>query len=329
MAFAHWKSIRWIGATIGVLGLGMMVAGLLVEPYFHFGSQFLVHLGVAFIVATIIGGIIEIGEFKEFFERRLIGILTGKELIDLLDEKHLLKLYGDIVRGIARRTVTNPMHDYEDYISAVCDPLLAYANLRHRKNQGETIHYAILTEAELQALGVDIKHHGKVGRTEVKLRYMIVSPKQFEQDIDEFGWNWWVNEVPGLPLEKHYHFSLTVDGKTIFPQTSEPIKRVHGIVEFDVDEKLPFQSSAWIEAKMTYYEFGIQSVFQSTFGALTHNATVHFASREPLELFARMFGVTDDLPEPSIAGNSVSIQYPGWILPDHGYYISLAKPLSE
>ena len=324
----HWHSIRWVLAAVGGVGVGMIVAGFYVENHSHYLAAFLFHLGVAYVVACVIGGIIEVGEFKDFFEQRLIGIFTGKQLVDILDNNHLLELHGKIIEGIARKTVTNPAHEYQDYVASVCNPLTAFASLRHRKNQAETIHYKILNDTELTKLGIDLMHLGNVGQTDVKLRYMIVSPKLTEPDKDEFGWSWWVSEIPGLPLDKHYEFSVSVDGKPHTPVTKEMVRKVKGTVVFDVDELLPFHGTAWVEARMTYYELGVQTVFQSTFGSLTHNASVHFASREPLELFARMFGVTDDAPDPSIAGNSVSIQYPGWILPDHGYYISLSKPES-
>jgi hypothetical protein len=321
-----WKSIRWIGISVLFVGIAAILGGQLLKPDWHFWAEFLIHLGVALVVASLVGFLLELSEFREFFENRLIGILTGKELIDLMNDQHLLDLHGKIVRGLARRRVNNPAHDYENYVSSVCDRLAEYAGIRHRKNQAETIHYSVLNDAELVALGLDAtKLHGLVGKTEVRLRYQVVSPRVSEPDVDEFGWSWWVREVPGLALEKHYEFTLSVDGQTITPKNTNPVKRVKWTVEFDIEEKLPFQGTAWVEAKMVYYEYGLEVVFQSTFGALTHNASVHFASREPLELFARMFGVADDNSDPSIAGNSVSIQYPGWVLPQHGYYISLSK----
>jgi len=286
-------------------------------------SSLLIHVGMALIISSIIGLFLEMTEIKDFFENRLVNIISQNEFVDMLSEERLLDLAVTAIQGLGRRRTTNPAYNYDDFGAKVRNDVLENIGKTYRKDYFETIDYSVLRDKELPQIGIlisDLKC--ALSRVVSTTRYEIISPEKEKEIEYEVTCFYYTAPIPGLAFEKQFSFELDVDGERIALDISKFITTKDGKIEIDIKHKIKVTGSAWVEMKLISLEDELSGHFVNYMNELTQNVTLHFSSREELVLNAEIFGMTVNYNEPSITNNSVSIQYPGWALPGHGYFIT-------
>jgi len=321
---------RWIIAVIFSVGVILMLFGELIKIklQYEFVPQVLIHLGMALVISSIIGLFLELTEIKDFFERRLVGILSGDEFIKLVSEDKLVDYNVTTIRGIGSKRVTNPLYDYHDFATTIGYDILSNVGQVYRKDYYETVDYRILNEEETRELGLNRESLTKVPAKIVSsTRYQLISPSSEKEQEFLITCSYRASRIPGFEPKQQLGFEISIDGEDININPEKFITVNDKEISFDFEHNLKFTSSSWVSYKLTSLEYELGGSFPNYMDCLTQGATVHFSSREPLELNAEIFGMTANYTPPSITSNSVSIHNPSWVLPGHGYFITWEKAI--
>lgn len=326
----YFDKAKYFIALVAALGIVCVLVSELRNPEIAALSSLVdalfQHVGVALLIAAVVGLMLELSEIKEFFESRVMGILSGNEFIDIVNEKQLINLNVCTTRGIGRRRTTNPEYEYEDFAKTIGNEIIEVIGKPYRKDALETIDYVFLTKTETEMLGIKLDSSDvRVVKIVQTSRYQIINPETGVEIPHTFGWEWWVQPLPGLDPKKQFSIEITINGVRENVVIANELTINEKTIDLNFLKTVPVTDSAWIEAKLTTLEWDLRGSFNSAFPELTHKASVHFSSNEPMELDADILGITPRQSDPSIASTSVSMQYPGWLLPGHSYHISWQK----
>ena len=96
---------KWIIAGSFLCGVVFILIGEILSLKYGIKTlaQVIVHVGIAFIIAGIIGCFLELTEIKEFFEKRLAGILAGDDFMQMVSEDTLYQLNYKTMIGLATK----------------------------------------------------------------------------------------------------------------------------------------------------------------------------------------------------------------------------------
>jgi hypothetical protein len=222
--------------------------------------------------------------------------------------------------------INNPSYDYETLPQVITAEILSKAGGIYHEDYHETIEYYILNNKQLRNLSIDesLSEKGVVSINR-KLSFWLVAPDENEETEHNINFNWYVKKIPGFNKNSHFDIKLSIGEEEI------PIKKESYISEkeemedyifLDFHYTVNFKSGVLIEFESAQYAYGEAGSINSFMETLTYNMNVHFSSEQPLDLDAEVFGLAESYYEPTITQNSVSIQFPEWMLPGHGYFIS-------
>lgn len=291
------------------------------------GFSSLSHLGTALMIASIIGFFLEITEIKDFFGKRLVDILFEDAYIGSINEERLIKLNSETLKGIGKIKINNPEYEIDDFVKKIQANVLENIGKIYRKDFQEIIHYSILTNGEIQELGLnpDELKNRRLVRTITTIKFRLIAPNEEEQTFD-LDCVYEPILIPGLdPSKQMISFDLRIDDDKVPIDISEYIKPNERNLSFNLIHPVSFKSTASFTASIEYkresYEYhDLSGRIKTSMNTLTHGANIHFASREVLEVGAEFYGVTnykESVPTP----NSISIDYSDWALPEAGYFI--------
>lgn len=323
--FNYAKSTKWIILFTFTLGLLLTLFGeyLKILSYSSIIWGSCIQLGTALTISSILGLFFEITEIKEFFEQRILGILSKDEFIDLVDEEKLVDMTISNMTGLAEKRIDNPLWEHYDFALSVGYGILDNVGEVYRKDYFETIDYSVLTKPEIDKLGLDSSEiHEKITKLKVTTKYRLISPKDKDPVPYTLSHYWIAEKLKGLDVKESFKFSIYVEDEKQDIKLTEFIEEKDDFITFNFSKEIEFTSDIWIEFELISFELDLSGIFSRTMDQLTHNATVHFSSREQLDFVSSFFGITANNDEPSITSNSVSFQYPGWALPGHGYFIA-------
>ncbi len=318
------KNIRWLIIAYFLFGVVLM---LVAESYLMNGSRFFAsmvsNVGMAVMIASIVGFIVEFTEMKNFFEERLKHILKGEEFVSSLTEEKLKEYNLMVMRRIIQSKISNPGYDYNSLPQVITDGILSGVGGVYRDDYHETVEYNILQEKEKEDLALDSSAISKeIVKMTANIRFHLIAPKEKEDVEYVLPYVWHVKKIPGLDKNSHCDLSLLVDGESRPVQKEEFIEETENEVLMKFKLPIKFNTGASIELRAVIYEYGNSGSLASRVETLTHNVNVHFSSDRPLEFSTEIFGMSGICSPPSITRNAVSIRFPGWLLPGHGYYVS-------
>ncbi len=318
------KNIRWVIIAYFLFGIVLM---LVAESYLINDSKFFAsmvsNVGMAVMIASIVGFIVEFTEMKNFFEERLKQILKGEEFLSSLTEEKLKEYNLMVMRRIIRGKISNPGYDYNSLPQVITDGILSGVGGVYRDDYHETVEYNVLPQKEREDLALDNDVISKeIVKMTVNIRFNLIAPKEREDMEYALPYVWHVKKIPGLDKNGHCDLSLLVDGEIQPIQKEEFIEETENEILMKFKLPVKFNTSAFVELRAVIYEHGNSGSLASRMETLTHNVNVHFSSDRPLEFSTEIFGMSDICSPPSITKNAVSIRFPGWLLPGHGYYVS-------
>jgi hypothetical protein len=317
------KQVRWIILVFVLLGLLLSLSGEHLKPYSKVSGSILEHFGTALIIAGIIGLFLEISEIKDFFESRLLALLSRAEFVEIVDQNRLMEIAVSAIAGVGKKRATNPHYERDDFAWTLAEVINNYAGRPYRKDLFETVEYSILELEEIKAMGLNSDDVPEcVMKIITKSRYEVVPPSEH----DEFDFEFDLIErsflVPGLDPGRHFSLKLKVNGDEKDEKWEGSISAQGKLAQIEIDRFYKLRGTASVEVELTQLSYGTSGHIVNYVTQVTHNATVHFSSRHSLNLQADVFGVMGNYNEPSITENSVSLQYTGWVLPGQGYYIA-------
>ena len=321
---------KWIISFTFILGVSLTFLSelLFTSSIPQIISNFCANFGTALIVSSILGLFLELTEIKDFFEKRILGILSKYEFIDLVDDEKLTDMAVEAVVGLGRKRTNNYTYEYLDFAYSTFYEILGNIGEIYRRDFYETYDYSFLTYQEVMDLGIEAsaKKNGII-KCNTSTRYSIISPKNEGLDEYSFTFSGPLRKIGNLDTEKQFKFIVQINGEKIDIDLAEYIKTEDDLVKFEFTYAFEFESHALIEIESTIIDFDYSGSISMYVPELTHNATIHFSSREELDFEAEFFGITANHSRPSITSNSVSLHYPGWALPGHGYFINWRKKL--
>ncbi len=315
------KTIRWIAIALFVIGICLILTSEYIDE--HLLKTIVSHIGVAFVVASIIGLIIELTEIKDFFENRILNIVTGKKFIEILSDKKLEELNHEIMKKMIQNKVDNDKYDFYSFPHTITTDILSQIGGVYREDNSDTIEYHVLTPQEIEQIFNEQEvRENEIARITYTARFYLVSPKENEEIEHEIIEYWYVKKIPSINKNNHFEIKLIVDGDTISLNKDEFIKEEGDNMTLDLSYKIKFKKGISVLIETIMYEYGKTGNIASYMEDLTKDINVHFSSDLQLDIDAEIFGLSAKYYDPSITSNAASINYPGWMLPGHGYSIS-------
>ena len=318
---------RWIIGCFFVVGLAITFFG------FWLDSQFFTHLGMAFIIASIVGIFLEITEVKKFFEERLAEVLIKDDYLKSLDKDKLTTLIYETLKSIGKE-INNPAYEYGDFVDNIQGDVMNNIGETYRKNFRQTIDYSILEPEEIEAI-LEANPNDLDGIVCIKTttRFHLIAPTQKEDQIFQYDFSYELDLINNLEQKKHTSFKLWIDDNEIDNiNFDECLKLNDKILSFKYLHDVRFSSkednsfTALIEFEKVEYKFDLFGRLKSNMNYLTHGANIHFSSKHELELDAEFYGISGEWDnEPNKTNNFISIDCNGWAFPQHGYFIYWQK----
>ena len=316
------RTSRFIVLTVLLIGILLTVIPE-VWPNHVSGilASIVAHFGIALMIASVIGFIFELTEIKDFFEKRLTTIFQGNEFLTVLHNQQLRDISRRAMEIIIRRKVTDPEYDTESLPRLMTDTILSLTGQTYYEGYHGTIEHTILTPEEVRKLDTAEPIEKEVVRLSIETRLFLVPPKINEEVEHELPYWWSVKRISGLDKYAHCQITLEVGGEKQPINVDASLIENGKKIEIDLRHKVKLFRPTLVVWKAVFLEYGQTGSLTCSVESLTHNLSVHFSSGKPLELEAEIFGMTTTDYPPSVTKNSVTITYPYWLLPGHGYYI--------
>jgi hypothetical protein len=328
MARTYFSVVKWITISAFFLGLLLILGGEAIDHYSSWKiiASIITHIGVSLIVASIIGFFLELSEIKDFFDKRLTDIIVESEFLIGLNESKLLNIIRRSILAISTVKIDNNNYEYDSFSKMVTDDILPHIGEVYLENYYVKIEINALNESHYIDLGLnddDVKK--PLIKVVYEVSFLMVSPKKTETQHGDYDIHWWVPRIPSLDVSKHFTLELTING-----DKQETSDLTEFISEEKEDNRLTFNKSlkvnvediARIKYKLTAYEYGETGSMTYFLDHVTYYVSMHLVSNRPLDLDAEIFGILGNYSEPSISDYSVTLNYPGWMLPGHGYFIT-------
>jgi hypothetical protein len=313
------NKFRLMVSALLLFGLFLVISSeCYIKPINLFFASILYHFGLALMIASIIGFIIEFTEIKNFFEERLVKILTDNEFLDLLNDNKLKKLNITTMQKIIQNKVDNPIYDCSSLPQLITDDVLSAMGEIYYEGYHETIGYSILDIAENSKLSIT----KEIVKLSIKTQASLISPKGKEKDVEhELNYRGFARKIPNYDKNAHYNLSLFVNDEEQHINLNDFITERDNEVELNLKHKIKFKNKADIVWNVIVFEYGPVGFLPGNIATPTHNFSIHFSSETPISLYGEIYGITPNRYSPSITKNSLVIRYPGWLLPGQGYFI--------
>lgn len=289
----------------------------------------LTHLGVALIIAAVFSLFLEVTEVKEFFEQRMTDVLCRSEYMKMLEEGRILALLVSCVETLGAKRTTNPTYEYNDLAKLLADDIVnEVIGKPYRKNFTETIEYSVLSSDELETLGSTVRTN--VVKRFCETWFTLVSPSEVGLIDYEVSWDDEMDAVPGLEIARHFELAVKVNDVEVENiDLNQFVSVKDGRVGIEFSRTLKVANNSVVYLSLRSYQFGTTGLVYTYMTEPTHNVTVHFSSSEDLDLQADVFGLSGNSEWTSVSRHSVFMQYQGWLMSGHGYFIAWKKPLPK
>lgn len=336
------KLFKKFWGMIGIIFLSGLVLILFADAVNKYSipvGSFLAHVGIALIISAIIGICLEVSEFQEFLEKRIIGILFGDEYIQLVNTDSLLEMNLKAMNALGKKRVTNPDYNYQNYVTVIGRSILDNIGTIYRKGFIEVIDFRVLKPEEITKLVGD---HNALKDADIvcinsTTKFLFVIPNQNDEEefqlecsykcsapvelLNKFKFEVLVNDiiitdVDGQLLTSNY---VNTNGESLafdFKHSLSP----NDILKDGTKEGTKVGYEPSIEYRRVSYQYDPGSL-NGYMNTLTHQIDINFSSREEVMPNAEFFGFSVYTPIKK-TGNFVSINNPDWGLPEDGYFIS-------
>ncbi len=306
------------------------------------------HIGMALMIAGVVGICIELTEFQDLIEKRITRILFGDEYVDILSPNDLKDKSVQVMNAIGKKSVTNPDYEYQDFTRTIGRDLLDTIGTIYRKGFTNVIYFQILKDNEKAAHGaspetlsgddivcidnktkyfLEVPHQNDEQTFNISVSYKCFGPSEL---LRKFKFDVFVNDVPldEIHGKKPTSEYCKVNGESLefdFQLTLKPDQSLRNAS--NEEEKVLVGFEPAIEYRRVSYEYDPGSL-NNYMGMLTHQINVIFSSREEVKPNIEFFGFNSS-PVPTRMGNLVSVNNPDWGLAEDGYFISWQRKTSK
>lgn len=318
------KRVKWISISLFLLGIIFILVAV-VAPQIH--SSEILHaifkeIGVALMIASIVGIIIETTEITSFVEERLVSIVSKDDFLRSMETDRLNELLNSTIKTLGEKKANNPSYYHDRLPGIVSDEILSNIGETSLLNYNETIDYCYGCDSDLAAVNVDItKLKRKCVRLRIKTRYNVVAPMIGVETEHEIVYNWEVKKIPGLDKLKHFSVDLMIDGEKQDIDVEKYVKETEAKVELDLKYPHKFTDEMFVYFEVTIFEYGASGNYWSFTYNYIENVSVHFSSDKALDISGDIYGIAGHFYPVSVTSHSISMVNPGLLMPGHGYFI--------
>ncbi|MGD0230452.1 MAG: hypothetical protein ABSC19_08845 [Syntrophorhabdales bacterium] len=327
--------IRWLAVALGLAGLMLVIiSDDYVKPLSSLWGLVVSHVGIALLIAGIIGLILELTEMKAFFEERLMQLLTSENFLGLLDDgtlrRYTLKAMEQIILRKAKNTRYYDHTSLPSYINGEILPALGGV---YCEDYNEATEFNVLQPDDVQAL--NLEPAVPVSKTINRVTYDLIAPNEnVDAEVTIRYYND-ARELSSLPAGRQFELRLFLweDGKDDEwePKVNveEFVKSENGLRILEFTHKTTFKNLLRCRIESTTYESPLPSYTIRYMKYPSRNITVHFASNLAVKPDGEIYGITPDYTPPFKTDHALTLRYPGWILESQGYFIVWRIPTKK
>ncbi len=296
------------------------------------------HIGMALTIAAIITLFYQLHEMSVLFQSIARTTLIENDYLRLLNTAALRKVRTSAAAEILHRGVDNPRYErlaleglVDNLLYKTLAPARGAPSGAYRENYREVVTLEFIEMAEAaRLLGLDAH---ALGGGEYLLRetsiaeYVVVSPRLRDSLFrnHDVVLSVTLADVPGVPLAKRARVWVGESAATATPLHLVFKDRADGGFEYEGRTTVPFvdgQAHVWM--KLEEWRFGMRQPHIFNIMALPTkgiSATVFMTGRSLPLVFEGSIVAIESTPEPSWQPNGIHLEYPGWLLEGHGYFV--------
>ena len=310
------------------------------NPFLHAVPLLVGHIGVAVVVATLVGILFHMREFSEFFLSLAKSTLIEDGYLEKLKPESLLQLRARAGSVIIGATVDNEKYDrrhLERLIDEVLFKKLLPTENSHdgiyRQNVSEIITLKIMTLQEALAeckVSVGSLSANELAAPIIKCteltEYELVAPRKAVLLSKEFSVPLLGNStaIKGFPKEKRVSYQVGTSRESSKPVDVETTEK-DGAFQFTATGSVTFKdniTTIWCR-RVEYRSPNNEPFMLKLMSRLTRNidVRVNVLGGPPLSFSGGVFGLASTVPDPEMTEDGIRLKYDGWMLEDHGYYV--------
>lgn len=309
------------------------------NPFVHALPLLVGHIGVAVVVATLIGILFHFREFSELFLTLAKSTLIEDGYLEKLKPESLLALRASAGRVIIGSAVDNEKYDRKHLESLIDDvlfkkllPTKSGTGGVYRQNLVEMIILRIMTLKDaLEDVGAPTEGIDESDLTAPVIKsietteYELVAPRKDTSLLDPFNVPLEGNSatLKGFPKEKRVKYQVGTcreDAKDVEVMCDTKNGGFHFIASGSVSFG---EGKTTVWCRRVEYKSPIDEPFMlKLMNRLTRNmdVRVNVSGGSPFNFSGGVFGLGDS-PNPEPIEDGIRLKYNGWMLEDHGYYV--------
>lgn len=314
----EYRSAMWFLFFVGLGGAVIVYLATPVEenPW----RQLALHVGVALMVAVLVGIFALMHEFRGIFLRHLEEVLVDQRFINSLSPTTLLEISRKAFHASIFRSVNNTEHQWEKIYQTVSSEILPLAAMEHRESYEEHVTLDFMTlgqvAAELALPAPPANPNIEVCRRTTTTFYRVISPQECEMSTYPVNYEIEVEAIPGLPPERHADVSVQKDNENPTPLVLTATMNAR-VVKLVGTRNVEYQKSCVIKLSTTEWEH--DAWFQlMTMRTFTKDFVTSVTSNKDLDLKWYVFAMGGRTNDPVIKPRSIYLKHTGWLLPNHG-----------
>jgi hypothetical protein len=306
-------------------------------------AKLLEHVGIGLMVAAIVSLILHAKEVGLLFRDLARRVLVEHDYLSTLDAAAIRRLRSSASKALITKVADNPNYRREDLEGFIDEALFTSlfpgqsksAGI-YRENYVEDIEIELMSlAAALSAVGCESSSLpsgsllATVCRQTSTARFVVVAPSLKRQRYATFPVRIksWAGGLEHMPREKRVRFRAGSDSSTAQECNITFSDTTCGGIEYSGLRELEFvdgQCSVWVEV-VEYKAMATEPFVLNTMAYLTRNLTVDVnvtGSATPLGFHAELMGGISQGAEVVNRRHGCKIKYEGWLLEDHGYFVS-------
>ncbi len=319
--------IRWLAIAVSLGGIALVFVGEYnVRPVSLVWGLIISHLGLALLIAGIIGLILELTEMKTFFEERLKQLLTSANFLNLLEDEALREYVSKAIEQMIRKRAKNVgYYDYKSLPFSISRDVLSWIGGVYCEDYNDATEFNILSPEEVEALG--LTRDVRVSKTINRVTYDLIAPGENEDTEVTIKYDNNASETRALLSNQQFQLRLflwkdgTENEREEEVDVNAFVKSEDGDRLLDFTHKPKFQNWLRCRIECTCYETPLPRYAITYMKYPTRNVTVHFASNTPVKPVGEIWGMVPDYTPPFETEHALTLRYPGWILEDQGYVV--------
>lgn len=307
------ETIRWpysIPVMLILIGIISYLVGAFCVPRFSLGQSLLYQLGGVLVVGGLISVALVLSEYVAYIEKRLANIFLGDSFLQYLGPEKL----EDIRSIITKKLCIVPWDEEgQSLYNLIIKKIFPFLSKPYRKN------YRDFYDLRRLANRKDVILHKTV------TDYDLVSLRESEI-VFPLGWELTLKKIPNFSEKLLKTVELYVDDKSVSLTLPVPSKKGDEFA-YEFQHNLSLTGKKHIKLVLEYYT-PLRDELVLTMGHLTKGLILNLTFEENFAYEARVFGL---LPNYTINPSSrgITVEYPEWMLPQHGIVILWRKKGSQ